>query len=143
MPTRTAKAAWEGGIRSGKGTLEVESGTLKTQYNFSGRFESGGGSNPEELLAASEAACFSMALSGNLERNGTPATRIETSAACTVDKAGDGFKITTMKLTVRATVPNIDDAKFQQVAEQTKKTCPISMAIIGNVDLQMDAKLQK
>ena len=141
MPTRTAKAAWEGGIKSGKGTLEVESGTLKTQYNFSGRFESGGGSNPEELLAASEAACFSMALSGNLERNGTPAQRIETSAACTVDRHGDGFKITTMKLTVRATVPGIDDAKFQEIAKKTKETCPISMAIIGNVDLQMDAKL--
>src|SRR5690349_9569808 len=137
MPTRTAKAAWEGGIKSGKGTLEVESGTLKTQYNFSGRFESGGGSNPAELHAASEAACFSMALSGNLERNGTPATRIETSAACTVAPAGNGFKITTMKLTVTAKVANIDDAKFQQVAEETKKTCPISMAIMGNVDLQM------
>ena len=143
MPTRTAKAAWEGGIKSGKGTVEVESGTLKAQSNFSGRFENGSGSNPEELLAASEAACFSMALSGNLERNGTPATRIETSAACTVAPAGNGFKITTMKLTVTATVPNIDDAKFQQVAEETKKTCPISMAIIGNVDLQMTATLKK
>ena len=141
MPTRNAKATWEGKIRDGKGNVEVESGTLKAPYNFSGRFESGGGSNPEELLAASEAACFSMALSGNLERNGTPATRIETSAACTVDKAGDGFKITTMKLTVRAQVPGIDAAKFQEVAEKTKQTCPISMAIIGNVDLQMDAKL--
>lgn len=143
MPTRNAKAVWEGGIKSGKGSLEVESGTLKTQYNFSGRFENGSGSNPEELLAAAEAACFSMALSGNLERNGTPATRIETSADCTVDKAGSGFRITTMKLTVRATVPNIDDAKFQQVAEETKKTCPVSMAIIGNVDLQLTATLQK
>ena len=143
MPTRNAKAVWEGGIKSGKGQLEVESGTLKTQYNFSGRFENGGGSNPEELLAAAEAACFSMALSGNLERNGTPATRIETAAACTVEKSGDGFKITTMKLTVRATVPNVDDAKFQQVAEQTKKTCPVSMAIIGNVDVQLAATLQK
>jgi osmotically inducible protein OsmC len=141
MPTRNAKAVWEGKIRDGKGSVEVESGTLKTQYNFSGRFENGGGSNPEELLAAAEAACFSMALSGNLERAGSPATRIETAAACTVDRAGDGFKVTTMKLTVRATVPGMDDAKFQEVAEKTKQTCPISLAILGNVDLQMDAKL--
>ena len=142
MPTRNAKAVWEGGIKSGKGTLETESGTLKTQYNFSGRFESGGGANPEELLAAAEAACFSMALSGNLERNGTAATRIETSAACTVDRAGDGFKITTMKLVVKATVPGIDQAKFKEIAEKTKQTCPISMAIIGNVELSMEATLQ-
>ena len=142
MPTRNAKAVWEGGIKSGKGTLEAESGTLKTQYNFSGRFENGGGSNPEELLAAAEAACFSMALSGNLERNGTPATRVETSAACTVDKAGDGFRITTMKLVVRAKVSGIDDAKFQEIAQKTKETCPISMAIANNVELSMQATLE-
>src|SRR5215207_6525733 len=123
MPTRNAKATWEGKIRDGKGSVEAESGTLKTQYNFSGRFENGGGSNPEELLAAAEAACFSMALSGNLERNGTPATRIETSAACTVDRHGDGFKITTMKLVVRANVAGIEAAKFQEIAEKTKQTC--------------------
>ncbi len=142
MPTRKASAVWNGGLKGGSGTFKGETG-LGGSYNFTRFANESGGTNPEELLAAAEAACFSMALSGNLERNGTPATRIETSAACTVDKAGSGFKITTMKLTVRATVPNIDDAKFQQVAEETKKTCPISMAIIGNVDLQLTATLQK
>lgn len=141
MPTRNAKAVWDGKIREGKGSLETESGALKTQYNFSGRFENGGGTNPEELLAAAEAGCYSMALSGNLERAGNPATRIETSADCTVERQGDGFRITTMKLTVRATVPGMDAAKFQEVAEKTKQTCPVSQALMNNVDLQLDAQL--
>ncbi|HST06657.1 MAG TPA: OsmC family peroxiredoxin, partial [Gemmatimonadaceae bacterium] len=83
MPTRKATAVWEGGLKTGRGTFKAESGAIGGQYNFSSRFESGSGSNPEELLAAAEAACFSMALGAGLEKNGTPATRIETTAACT------------------------------------------------------------
>ncbi|MEJ7811132.1 MAG: OsmC family peroxiredoxin [Gemmatimonadaceae bacterium] len=141
MPTRNASAVWEGGLKGGKGSFKGQTG-LGAQYSFGSRFEEGTvGSNPEELLAAAEAACFSMALSGGLEKNGTPPTRVETQAACTVEKVGDGFKITTMKLTVRATVPNLDDATFQKIAEGTKAGCPVSQALKGNVDIQLEATL--
>src|SRR5215208_4254673 len=108
MPTRTASATWKGGLKGGTGSFKGQTG-LAGSYSFGSRFEEGTGSNPEELLAAAEAACFSMALSAGLEKNGTPAERVETSAACTVEKVGDGFAITTMQLDVRATVANIDD----------------------------------
>ena len=141
MPTRHAQATWEGGLRGGKGSFRGESGAIGTAFSFGSRFEQAGGSNPEELLAAAEAACFSMALSGGLEKHGTPATRVETQAACTIDKAGEGFKITSMRLTVRASVPNIDQAAFQRIAEETKNGCPISQAIKGNMELSLDASL--
>ena len=141
MPTRRASAKWEGGMKGGKGSFNGESGAINGQYNFGSRFESGIGSNPEELLAAAEAACFSMALSGSLERNGTPPTSVETSAACTVEKSGDGFSITRMKLDVSATVPNIEDSKFQEIANSTLTGCPVSRALKGNMDIQMEARL--
>lgn len=141
MPTRKATAVWEGGLKSGKGTFKGESGAIGGQYNFSSRFESGVGSNPEELLAAAEAACFSMALSGGLEKAGTPATRIETSAACTVEAVPGGFGITKIKLNVQATVPNADKVKFQQIANETKDGCPVSKAFKGNVEITVEARL--
>ena len=140
MPTRNASAVWEGGLKGGKGTYKGESG-ISGAYSFGSRFEQAGGSNPEELLAAAEAACYSMALSAGLEKNGTPATRVETRAACTIDKVGEGFKITTMKLVVRATVPKIDDAAFQKIAEATKEGCPVSGVLKGNVKLELEASL--
>jgi len=139
--TRKASAEWKGGIRSGSGSLKTESGALGTQYNFSGRFEDGGGTNPEELLAAAEAGCYSMALSGNLERAGKTATSVKTDAACTVEKVESGFKVTTMHLIVRATVPGMDDAEFQKIAAATKDGCPISGVMKGNVNITLDAKL--
>jgi len=141
MPTRKATAEWQGGIRSGAGSLKSESGALTSNYNFSGRFEQGTGTNPEELLAASHAGCYSMALSGNLERAGKPATKINTEAACTVEKADAGFKVTKMHLVVRASVPGIDDAEFQKIAEATKDGCPISGVMKNNVAMTLDAKL--
>ena len=141
MPTRNASATWEGGLKGGKGSFKGESGKIAGDYSFGSRFGDAGGTNPEELLAAAEAACFSMALSVALEGNGTTATRVATRAACTVEKVGEGFKITTMKLDVRATVPNLDAAKFQQLAENAKKTCPVSMALAG-VNITMEAKLE-
>jgi osmotically inducible protein OsmC len=132
---------WEGGLKGGKGTFKGESGAIGGQYNFSSRFESGVGSNPEELLAAAEAACFSMAFSGGLEKAGTPATRIETSAACTVEAVPGGFGITKIKLTVQATVPNADKVKFQQIANETKEGCPVSKALKGNVEITVEARL--
>lgn len=142
MPTRNASATWEGGLRGGKGTFEGESGGIGGAYSFGSRFEEGRGSNPEELLAAAEAACFSMALSGALEKAGTPATRVHTDAACTVEKVGEGFKITRIKLRVRAEVPGADEEAFRQAAESTKEGCPVSTALKGNVEIELDAQLE-
>jgi lipoyl-dependent peroxiredoxin len=140
MPTRNASATWEGGLKGGKGSFKGESGAISGAYSFGSRFESAGGTNPEELLAAAEAACFSMALSGALEKAGTPATRVETRAACTIEKQGEGVAITTMKLTVRATVPGVDNGAFQKAAEATKDGCAVSRALKG-VKIELDASL--
>jgi osmotically inducible protein OsmC len=141
MPTRSASAKWEGGLKGGRGTFSGETG-LGGQYSFSSRFESGPGSNPEELLAAAEAACYSMALSGGLEKNGTTATSIETKAACTIERVGDAPTITRIQLDVRAVVPKIDDATFQRIAADTAKSCPVSRAL-ASVDIQLKATLAK
>ena len=140
MPTRTATATWEGGLKGGKGSFKGESGAIDGGYSFGSRFENGKGSNPEELLAAAEAACFSMALALALEGAGTPSTKVDTKAACTVEKQGAGFTITTMKLTVRASVPGIDDATFQKAVQGTKVGCPVSRALSG-VKIDVEAQL--
>jgi len=141
MPTRNASAKWEGGLKGGKGTFNGESGAIGGQYNFSSRFEEGVGSNPEELLAAAEAACFSMALSGALEKNGTPPTSVDTKAACTVQPADGGFRISKMALDVTVSVTGIDDAKLQEIAKATVAGCPVSKALHGNVDITVVARL--
>ena len=141
MPTRHASATWEGGLRGGKGTFAGESGTIGGKFDFVKRFGDEQGSNPEEMLAAAEASCFSMALSGKLEANGTPAQKIETSATCTVEKVGDAFAVTTMALTVRVAATGIDNDTFQSLAAATKDGCPISKAIKGNVNITLDAQL--
>ena len=142
MPTRTASAVWQGRLRDGTGSFKAGSGAFSGSYSFPSRFESGPGTNPEELIAAAHAACLSMALAAGLERAGKPATRVATSAACTIDKVGDGFKITTMQLTVRGTVPGLDQAGFQKAAEEAKNGCPVSQALKGNVTFVLDAKLE-
>ena len=141
MPNRKASAVWEGGLKGGKGTFKGESESIRGEYSFGSRFEEGAGSNPEELLAAAHAACFSMALSAQLEGNGTPAQRVETNAVCTVEKVGAGFKITTMKLTTRATAPGVEAAKFQELAAAARDGCPVSQALKGNVNIILDAAL--
>ncbi len=140
MPTRNATATWAGGLTGGKGSFKGESGAIGASYSFGSRFESGTGSNPEELLAAAEAACFSMALAGALEAAGTPATKVETRAACTVEKQGAGFTITTMKLKTRATVPGVDKAAFQKMVQATKEGCPVSKALKA-IQIDVDAEL--
>lgn len=140
MPTRTASATWKGGLRGGNGSFKGQTG-LGGTYNFGSRFEEAAGSNPEELLAAAEAACYSMALSAGLERNGTVATSVDTTAKCTIEKVGEGFKITKMRLEVRAVVPGVDAAKFRQIADATKDACPVSQALKGNVQIELDATL--
>jgi osmotically inducible protein OsmC len=139
MPTRSAHAKWEGGLK-GNGSFKGATG-LGGQYNFNSRFADGEGSNPEELLAAAEAACYSMALSIGLENNGTPATSIDTTAKCTVEKVGDGFAITKMQLEVTGVVPKLDNETFQKIAAATKDGCPVSKALKGNVELSISATL--
>jgi osmotically inducible protein OsmC len=142
MPTRKARAHWEGGLKGGKGTFTSDSTAIGGQYSFSSRFESGVGSNPEELLAAAEAACFSMAFSGALEKNGHPPTSVDTEAACTVESVAGVSTITTIHLDVSATVPGIDEAKFQELANSTLTGCPVSKTFHGNVKLSVNAKLK-
>jgi osmotically inducible protein OsmC len=141
MPTRKSSAQWEGGLKGGKGSFKAESG-LSGAYSFGSRFENAKQSNPEELLAAALAACYSMALTAGLEKNGTPPTRVATDVACTIDKVGDGFKITKVHLTVRGKVPNVDAAAFDKAAQTTKDGCPVSQLFKGNTQMTLDAKLE-
>jgi len=139
MPTRSANATWKGGLK-GQGDFSGQTG-LAGQYSASSRFENGQGSNPEELLAAAEAACFSMALAFGLAKAGYEPTSVETSAECSIEKQGEGWKITRIMLRSRATVPNADPAKFQAIAEAAKEGCPVSTALKGNVQIDLDAQL--
>ena len=116
------------------------SGAFEGPYSFSSRFEEGKGTNPEELIGAAEAGCFSMALASNLEKAGHPAKRISTTATVKLEMVGGGPKITTIDLKTEADVPGIDKAKFQEVAEQTKKTCPVSVALSGT-QINLDAAI--
>ena len=142
MPTRHATAVWEGKLRDGTGSFKAGTGAFAGKYSFTSRFEEGTGTSPEELIAAAHAACLSMALSAGLDKAGTPATRIVTTAACTIAKVGDGFKITTMELVVRGKVPGLDQARFQKAAEEAKNGCPVSGALKGNVEFKLDARLE-
>jgi len=141
MPVRKASAVWEGGLKGGKGSIKSESGAVSGAYSFGSRFENAGGTNPEELVAAAHAGCFSMALSAGLERGGNPPTKVATDAACTVEKVGDGFKVTKMHLVVRAAVPGISPDTFAAAVEAARTGCPISGMMKGNVDITVDAKL--
>jgi lipoyl-dependent peroxiredoxin len=140
MPLRKAEAEWKGTLRDGKGTIKSESGAINGQYSFSTRFENGVGTNPEELIGAAHAGCFSMALAAALEKGGHPAKRVHTTAAVRLDKVGEGFGITKIDLTTEAEVPGIDDAAFQQAAAGAKANCPVSKALTG-VAISLSAKL--
>src|SRR5919106_1335717 len=141
MTTSSATATWEGGLRGGQGLLAGKSGLFQGAYSSPTRFEGAKGTNPEELIAAAEASCLSMALSGVLEAAGTPATRITTTASATIGKVGDGFRITRMRLEVRGEVPGADQAAFARAAEAAKDGCPVSQALKGNVPFELDARL--
>ncbi len=142
MPTSNATAVWEGKLRDGKGSFKGDSGAFSGAYSFRTRFEGVKGTNPEELIAAAHAACFSMALSAGLEKAGTPATRIETRASCTLEMVEGAAKITRIELATRGQVPGIDQARFQQAAEDAKNGCPVSKLLKGNVELKLEAKLK-
>jgi lipoyl-dependent peroxiredoxin len=137
---RSASAVWKGGLKDGRGTVSAESGVLSNvPYNFSMRFENEKGTNPEELIAAAHAACFSMALSGQLGNAGMTAESINTTATVTLEKVGDAFTVTSSHLDTTVRIPNADKAKFQQAAEGAKAGCPISRLL--NTKITLDAKL--
>ena len=142
--TRTAEATWNGDLITGNGTINyVSSGAIsRLPVTWASRTEAHNGkTSPEELIAAAHAACFSMAFSAQLARNGTPPGTLETTAAVTFDKVEAGWKITRSDITVRGTVPDIDDAKFQELAIAARDGCPVSVALKGNVELSVDAAL--
>jgi osmotically inducible protein OsmC len=138
---RNASAVWQGGLKDGKGTISTDSGVLAaTQYSFSTRFEDGKGTNPEELIAAAHAGCFSMALSGQLGNAGMTAESINTTASVTLEKTDAGFTITKVHLDVTAKIPGADQAAFETAANNAKAGCPISRLL--KAEITMDAKLE-
>jgi len=141
MATSNAVATWEGKLKEGKGTFKAQSGVFSGAFSFGTRFEGKKGSNPEELIAAAHAGCFSMALSAALEKAGHPVTRIETRAAVTIETVDGAPKVTRSALDVRGKVDGIDQAGFEKAAEGAKKNCPVSKALQGNVEITMVAKL--
>ncbi len=138
---RKASAHWSGGLKDGKGTLTAPSGVLNnTPYSFATRFETQPGTNPEELVAAAHAGCFSMALSAQLGQAGMTAQAIDTTATVTLEKVDGGFGVTKVHLQVRARIPGADRAKFDQAAKNAKEGCPISKLL--KADITMDAQLE-
>lgn len=143
MALSTAEAVWEGGLKDGKGTVKTGSGAINGAYSFRTRFEGAqgaAGTNPEELIGAAHAGCFSMALSAGLGKAGFTPTRIRTTAKVHLEKVGEGFKITRIQLATEAAIPNIDEATFRQQAEGAKAGCPVSQALAG-AQIDLDAKL--
>lgn len=138
---RNASAEWNGGLKDGKGKISTDSGVLKdTQYSFSTRFEDGIGTNPEELIAAAHAGCFSMALSGQLGKAELTADSIRTKASVKLEKVGEGFAVTSVHLEVRARIPGADNDAFMTAANNAKTGCPISKLL--NAEITMDAQLE-
>jgi osmotically inducible protein OsmC len=139
---RIASAEWNGNLKEGKGRISTDSGVLRdTQYSFSTRFEEGAGTNPEELIAAAHAGCFSMALSGQLTNAGFTAESIKTSATVSMEKTDAGFTVTNVHLDVVARVPGADQAGFETAAGNAKKGCPISRLL--NAEITMTARLEE
>ncbi len=133
---KTASAVWQGDLKTGKGTISTQSGALEDNpYGFNTRFEDAPGTNPEELIGAAHAGCFSMALSLMLGQAGLTAERIETRAEVTLDKEGEGFAITAIALTLEARIPGADEAQFQQIANQAKEGCPVSKVLNARISL--------
>ena len=141
MPDRKASAVWEGNFKEGKGTMQMLSGAYKGPYTAASRFEEGEGTNPEELIAAAHAGCFSMALSAQLSNNGFSPERIETNANVHMEKTDAGNSITRIDLMTQAKVPGIDNDKFQELAQKAKAGCPVSRALAGVGEITLDAKL--
>jgi osmotically inducible protein OsmC len=131
MPTRNSEAVWEGNLQQGKGTVKLGSGAFQGAYSFSSRFEQGQGTNPEELIAAAHAGCFSMAFAHGLAQAGHSPRRIHTVAKVHLEKTADGFRIPKIELETVADVPDIDDQALQQQGEKAKQNCPVSKVLAG------------
>jgi lipoyl-dependent peroxiredoxin len=139
---RTASAVWKGSLKDGKGVISSQSGVLKeTQYSFSTRFENGVGTNPEELIAAAHAGCFTMALSAQLGNANLTPESLETTASVKFEKTDEGFTITAIHLTTHAKIPGASESAFETAAQNAKNGCPISRLFKGNTELTLDAKL--
>jgi lipoyl-dependent peroxiredoxin len=141
MKTSKAHAKWEGDLKQGKGTLKLDSIEKNFAYNFRSRFEDGEETNPEELIAAAHAGCFSMALSGLLTEKGYDVKSIETEAEVTISKQDNGFGITKSHLNLRAEIPGIDENQFNELANAAKKNCPVSKALSA-IEISMTASLK-
>ncbi|HKP80529.1 MAG TPA: OsmC family protein [Pyrinomonadaceae bacterium] len=141
MPTRKAEAEWEGNLAEGSGRLKVGSGAFEGPYSFKSRFEEGqAATNPEELLGAAHAGCFTMALTAQLSRAGIKPKRIHTEARVKLEKVGEAFSITQIELETEAEIPDVDDAAFQKYALDAKQNCPLSKALAAT-QISMTAKL--
>jgi lipoyl-dependent peroxiredoxin len=142
MATRHADASWNGTLTEGSGTMEFGGGAFSGAYSAKSRFEEGEGTNPEELIAAAHAGCFSMALSLGLEQAGHPSESVQTTADVHLTPADGGFEISRIDLHTRASVPGIDPEEFQRVAEATKQGCPVSKALAAVPEINLDASLE-
>jgi lipoyl-dependent peroxiredoxin len=140
MAVRTAEAAWQGNLKEGKGNVKFGGGAFNGAYSFASRFENGAGTNPEELIAAAHASCFSMALSHGLSQAGHEPKEVRTTAKVHLEKGAAGFSIPRIELATVANVPGIDNATFQKQAEEAKKNCPVSKVLAG-AEITLDAKL--
>jgi len=141
MPIRQAEAVWEGGLRSGKGFMKLGSQAFQGPYSFPSRFEEGEGTNPEELIAAAHAGCFSMALAASLEREGFAPKRVFTEARVHLERVEGKTTITRIDLVTEAEVPGISPEKFQELAQAAKEGCPVSRALAGVREITLEARL--
>ena len=141
MPVRTAEAQWNGNLQEGSGTMKLGSGAYQGAYSAGSRFQEAQGSNPEELIAAAHAGCFSMAFAAGLTRAGFAPTHVNTTAKVHIERVEGGFGITRIELNTEAEVPGIDNAKFQEEAESAKKGCPVSKALAAVENVTLTAKL--
>ena len=141
MPKRNASARWEGSLQEGNGTMKMASGAYEGPYSFQSRFEEGDGTNPEELIAAAHAGCYSMALSGELGKAGHEVDSVETEATVHLEKVEGGFAIKRIDLKTRVSAPGVAESDFQEAAEAAKKGCPISQALAAVETIELDAQL--
>ncbi len=141
MPTRIANAEWNGSLRDGQGTMNMQSGSYQGPYSFQSRFKEGEGTNPEELIGAAHAGCFSMALSGELGGRGVTPESVRTEARVEVSKVEGGFAISKIDLVSRVKAPGVDESTFQEAAQAAKEGCPVSKALAG-VHISLDASLE-
>ena len=142
MPTRKSQAEWQGNLKGGKGRMSLGSGSFVGSYSFGSRFEEAQGTNPEELIGAAHAGCFSMAFAHELDQKGYTPQKVSTEARVELEKKVDGFAITTITLDTQAEVAGVDEKTFQHIAEEAKKGCPVSKALAG-VEIKLQAELKR